>query len=78
MPVRASNSPVEEDPDGDGAGNLLEYDFGTNPFDADSLSAPVPSIIEDSGAKWAVLEFRRRTDTTSLDYQILGSSSFAG
>ncbi|MES2469197.1 MAG: hypothetical protein V4675_17955 [Verrucomicrobiota bacterium] len=74
----AANSPVEEDPDGDGAGNLLEYAFGTNPFDGDSWSNPVPSVIEDSDAKWAVLEFRRRTDTTSLDYQILGSTDFAG
>ena len=73
----AANSPVEEDSDGDGAGNLLEYAFGTNPFDADSWAAPVPSVIKESGAKWAVLEFRRRTDTISLDYQILGSSSFA-
>jgi|GEM_PF-2664832 len=61
------------DADHDGAPNLLEYAFGTSPFDAASALSPVPGTVEDSGQTWATIEFRRRTDTTGLSYQVLES-----
>ena len=63
-----------EDPDGDGSTNLQEYAFGTPPFNAGPVVQPVPSTLQDSGLLWAVLEFPRRIDTPSLQYEILEST----
>jgi hypothetical protein len=62
-----------EDPDGDGTVNLLEYAFGTSPFRAGPALQPKASIRQEGGLDWAVLEFPRRTDTSTLLYEVLAS-----
>ena len=66
-----------DDPDGDGAVNLLEYASGTNPFEAASAPLITPGLVEEGGEKRAVLEFRRRTDTGTIAYQVLESRDLA-
>jgi hypothetical protein len=64
----------DEDADGDGVSNFEEYAFGTPPFQAGPALQLVASTTQESGLTWAVLEFPRRTDTSALQYQIIGSN----
>jgi hypothetical protein len=64
----------EEDADGDGTSNFEEYAFGTPPFQAGPAPQPMASTWQESGLTWAVLEFPRRADTSTLQYQMIESS----
>lgn len=59
----------QQDPDGDGVSNLLEYAFGLNPTatDADAARA-LPHAPAANGR--GGIAFRRRTNATDLGYQV--------
>jgi hypothetical protein len=58
------------DPDGDGAGELLEYAFAMRPLAADPEH--LPRVALETGG--VAISFRRDTRATDLTYEVLASS----
>jgi hypothetical protein len=60
------------DPDRDGFPNLLEYALGTDPHNsADAQNAMVISVIQDAGAQYVSLQFKRRKLSPGLPLQYI-------
>ncbi|WP_035601223.1 hypothetical protein [Haloferula sp. BvORR071] len=57
----ALNGP-DDDPDGDGIPNILEYLFGTRPRSRDALPVTPISIVEISGQRYLQISIPRRLD----------------
>ena len=67
---------MEDDPDGDGVPNLLEYAFARLPWlhePPDGL--PRLSVVEDGGVSFAELEFVRDERLADVTYEVQFSTS---
>jgi hypothetical protein len=50
---------IDADPDGDGAGNLLEYAFGLDPRTPETEALPRPTFVTVDGVEYLAVTFRR-------------------
>jgi hypothetical protein len=64
----------EADADADGFPNLWEFASATDPTDADSFAPPVAVAAPDGDGGPLLVAFRRRADTTGIDYSLEVSS----
>jgi hypothetical protein len=64
------------DPDGDGAPNIMEYVFGTNPTSADPGDTAPLQIFKTANPATVMLVYKRRTDDWRLVYTIETATSF--
>jgi len=65
------------DPDGDGINNLLEYALDADPTVADDSVLPEIGVETVDGRRYITLTYRRRTDDSALNYEVLGSEDLA-
>jgi hypothetical protein len=65
------------DPDGDGINNLLEYALDADPTVADDSVLPEIGVETVDGRRYLTLTYRRRTDDSALNYEVLGSEDLA-
>lgn len=65
----------EEDADGDGASNLLEYVYGTDPLRAGTLPSPTLSTVIVSGQPYLQISIPRRSDRPSAVLAVEVSSN---
>jgi hypothetical protein len=76
----------QDDPDGDGVPNLLEYACGLNPREADAqaydadLARGLPSLVLEPGSRQGTLKLPRRTEATfsQLDYVLQHAPDLVG
>jgi hypothetical protein len=64
------------DPDGDGASNLHEYVFGTDPLSANPGDATPLSVTPGQDPGTILVSYRRRTDDATLSYALEASGDF--
>lgn len=62
------------DRDGDGIPTLIEFALGLNPNLADPAGLPGVAVVNDTGADYLSITFRRRTKAIDLTYLIEASS----
>lgn len=66
------------DPDSDGASNLLEYAFDSNPIVSDGAHLPVVAKVNVDGSDYLSIAFLRRTGSSSgITYTPQGSGDLA-
>jgi hypothetical protein len=65
------------DPDGDGISNILEYALDGDPTVADDSVLPEIGVEIVDGRHYLTLTYRRRTDDSALDYQVVASDDLA-
>jgi hypothetical protein len=65
------------DPDNDGVCNLLEYALNADPTVADDSALPEIGIEAVDGNRYLTLTYCRRTDDSSLKYEVVGSEDLA-
>ena len=69
---------MDDDADGDGVANLLEYAFGRLPGAPDgSANLPAFQVIEADGGRYAAFEFVRDERLVDLIYDVQASTSLA-
>lgn len=61
------------DPDGDGHNNLLEYAFGSNPLDEDSIQLIQPIVTSTEGMTQLAIEFSRLNESSEIFYEVESS-----
>ena len=77
FPANPSQGAPLLDPDGDGAANLLEFVFGTDPLADSSAQRPVQSVINVAGSDYLALTFRRRTGANGVTVVVESTSDLA-
>jgi hypothetical protein len=66
-----------DDSDGDGISNLLEYALDLNPTAQDSSSLPSVETENDSGTDYLTLRYRRNLNAPDLTYTIVSSTDLS-
>ena len=72
-------SDVNQDPDGDGISNFLEYVFGSSPFFANSTTQrPETSVISIDGSDYLALSLQRSSFDLPIEETFQASSDLEG
>ena len=66
------------DPDGDGAINVLEYAFSSNPHLAPAANLPTAVFVSDGGTNYGALRYLQATNATDLSFEVGVADGLSG
>lgn len=79
LPATATNfAGMDADPDGDGAKNIFEYAFGTDPNNGPATNQPAFKFVSSGGTNYGALVYNRNTNATDVTFSAVAVDSVVG